>query len=158
MLARLKPLVTRDCPFTPKPKVKNVTWVKPELVCEIRFHEWTGDHMLRAPVFLGLREDKAPAEVVREEPPAEPVKASRKSVRRSRKTTESAPTLDLTGKEAVAEVDGRTLKFTNLDKVLYPKDGFTKRDSDSILRSGFRVAPSAFERPAALAQAVSERH
>jgi len=124
----LQPLVTRDCPFTPKPKVKNVNWVKPELVCEIRFHEWTGDHMLRAPVFLGLREDKAPAEVVREAPPAEPVKASRKSVRPGRKIAEPAPTLDLTGKEAVAEVDGRTLKFTNLDKVLYPKDGYTKRD------------------------------
>ena len=37
LLARLKPLVTRDCPFTPKPKVKDVNWVKPELVCEIRF-------------------------------------------------------------------------------------------------------------------------
>jgi bifunctional non-homologous end joining protein LigD len=116
LLARLKPLITRECPFTPKPRIKNVNWVKPELVCEVRFHEWTNEHMLRAPVFLGLREDKAPSEVVEE-------KAPRK------KTAKPADdVLDLHGKEAVVERNGRTLKFTNLDKVLYPNDGYTKRD------------------------------
>jgi bifunctional non-homologous end joining protein LigD len=128
LLARLKPLVTRECPFTPKPSIKNVNWVKPDLVCEIRFHEWTGDKMLRAPVFLGLREDKAAAEVVREEAQTKPAKTSRKSGRKSTKAAEPDASLDLHGKESVAEVDGRTLKFTNLDKVLYPKDGYTKRD------------------------------
>jgi bifunctional non-homologous end joining protein LigD len=116
LLARLKPLITRECPFTPKPNIKNVNWVKPDLVCEVRFHEWTNDRMLRAPVFLGLREDKAPSEVVEE-------KAPRKKLAKA-----TAEALDLSGKEAVVEVDGRTLKFTNLDKVLFPKDGYTKRD------------------------------
>lgn len=41
-------------------------WVRPELVCQVRFTEWTSDDHLRQPVFLGLREDKEPAEVVRE--------------------------------------------------------------------------------------------
>jgi bifunctional non-homologous end joining protein LigD len=41
-------------------------WVKPELICQVRFTEWTSDHHLRQPVFLGLREDKQPHEVVRE--------------------------------------------------------------------------------------------
>jgi bifunctional non-homologous end joining protein LigD len=45
-----------------------VTWVKPTLVCEVAFAEWTGDGVLRQPVFLRLREDKAPREVVRERP------------------------------------------------------------------------------------------
>ena len=47
-------------------KERNVTWVEPELVAEIGFTEWTRDHRLRHPRFLGLREDKAASEVVRE--------------------------------------------------------------------------------------------
>ncbi|HLP00728.1 MAG TPA: non-homologous end-joining DNA ligase [Opitutaceae bacterium] len=47
-----------------------ITWVKPELVAQIKFAEWTDDGLLRQPVFLGLRDDKAPREVVRETPPA----------------------------------------------------------------------------------------
>ncbi len=46
--------------------MREVTWVKPELVCQVRFTEWTDDGMLRHPVFLGLRTDKSPLEVVRE--------------------------------------------------------------------------------------------
>jgi bifunctional non-homologous end joining protein LigD len=41
-------------------------WVKPDLVCQIKFSEWTRDAKMREPVFLGLREDKAAVEVVRE--------------------------------------------------------------------------------------------
>jgi bifunctional non-homologous end joining protein LigD len=125
---RLAPLVTKNCPFTPKPKIKDVTWVKPELVCEVRFHEWTSDGMLRAPVFLGLREDKAATDVVREEPQPAAAKAPRKKSPRAGVQESSAAPLELKGKEAVVEIDGRTLKFTNLDKVWYPKDGYTKRD------------------------------
>ena len=64
---KLKPLVTRECPFEQEPKTKMpVTWVKPVLVCEIRFQEWTRDHSLRHPIFMGLREDKKATEVRRE--------------------------------------------------------------------------------------------
>ena len=45
-----------------------VTWVKPEVVCEVSFHGWTDDGIMRQPVFLRLREDKAAPEVVREKP------------------------------------------------------------------------------------------
>jgi bifunctional non-homologous end joining protein LigD len=111
--ARLKPLITKTSPFPDAPKIKDVTWVKPELVCQVRFLEWTQDRMLRAPVFIGLREDKKPEEVVREiveDPP------------------ESTKSLNLRGREAAVEVDGRRLKFTNLDKLFFPKDGWKKRD------------------------------
>jgi DNA ligase D-like protein (predicted ligase) len=47
-------------------KERNVTWVKPELVAQIGFTEWTRDGRLRHPRFLGLRDDKAASEVVRE--------------------------------------------------------------------------------------------
>ena len=48
--------------------MRTVTWVKPELVAQVRFTEWTDDGMLRHPVFLGLRRDKSARDVVREVP------------------------------------------------------------------------------------------
>jgi bifunctional non-homologous end joining protein LigD len=108
--SRLKPLVTKPCPIQPKPKIKDpVTWVRPEVVCQVRFLDWTQDGMLRAPVFVGLREDKTPEEVVREAP-------------------SETPSLALAGKEATVDIEGHSLKFTNLEKIFYPKDGWKKRD------------------------------
>ena len=53
--------------FTPRLKANaTVQWVKPKLVCEVAFQEWTSDGKMRAPSFLGLRDDKEPKEVVRE--------------------------------------------------------------------------------------------
>ena len=109
--ARLKPLITKTCPFHPKPKIKDpVTWIKPEVVCQVRFLDWTQDGMLRAPVFVALRDDKPAEEVVREVQPL------------------AAASLNLMGKEVTVSIDGHSLKFTNLDKVFFPKDGWKKRD------------------------------
>lgn len=55
-------------PFDDLPNARNTHWVAPELVCEIGFTEWTSDHRLRHPRYLGLRDDKDPADVVRERP------------------------------------------------------------------------------------------
>ena len=65
----LKGLETNRNPFHSPVDARNVHWVKPELVAEIKFSEWThetadGGLKLRAPVFLGLREDKDPKECV----------------------------------------------------------------------------------------------
>jgi len=71
-----------DCPFVDLPSkqngewvlgitpsmMKKMHWINPKFVAEIKFAEWTRDRKLRAPVFLGLREDKRPLEVVREAP------------------------------------------------------------------------------------------
>jgi len=66
---RLDPLIRAKSPFRKAPAVNTpVTWVKPELVCEVAFAEWTGDGVLRQPVFLRLREDKDHRETVREKP------------------------------------------------------------------------------------------
>ena len=66
--AQLRQLKRDDAPFSDPSAIKerNVTWVEPELVAEIGFTEWTRDHRLRHPRFLGLRDDKAASEVVRE--------------------------------------------------------------------------------------------
>jgi bifunctional non-homologous end joining protein LigD len=66
---RLDPLIRKRSPFRAAPGVNEpVTWVKPELVCEVAYAEWTADGMLRQPIFLRLREDKTPREAVREKP------------------------------------------------------------------------------------------
>jgi bifunctional non-homologous end joining protein LigD len=60
-------LVRRESsPFDPAPRVKGAVWVEPDCVAEVKFTEWTTDGVLRQPVFLGLRDDKDPNEVVRE--------------------------------------------------------------------------------------------
>ena len=64
---RLKPYFTDTCPFEPPPKVDvPVQWVKPKLVCEVAFQEWTAEGKMRQSAFLGLRDDKDPKEVIRE--------------------------------------------------------------------------------------------
>jgi len=60
----LKPLETNVCPFHVKPKtLGRPHWVKPMLVAQVRFTEWTDDGRLRHPAYLGLRDDKKPEEV-----------------------------------------------------------------------------------------------
>lgn len=69
--AKLERLAARECPFTPRPAGRlgrNAHWVRPELVCEVAFTEWTSDGKVRHPSFQGLREDKRAEEVVRERP------------------------------------------------------------------------------------------
>jgi bifunctional non-homologous end joining protein LigD len=46
--------------------MRKMQWVNPVFVCQVKFSEWTRDQKLRQPVFLGLREDKSPKDVVRE--------------------------------------------------------------------------------------------
>ncbi len=66
---KLEPLVQEECPFKVKPETNaRVTWIKPELVCEVALSGWTEDAVMRHPVFLRLREDKAARETVREKP------------------------------------------------------------------------------------------
>jgi bifunctional non-homologous end joining protein LigD len=61
---KFRPLTRKRSPFVPPPQVKNATFLSPKLVAQITFAEWTKDSKLRQPVFLGLREDKSPREVV----------------------------------------------------------------------------------------------
>lgn len=69
--ALLAPLTCDACPFDPPPPranlVRGATWVRPELVAELGFAEWTSEGRLRHPSYLGLRMDKAAADVTKEE-------------------------------------------------------------------------------------------
>ncbi|MGH2865143.1 MAG: DNA ligase D [Solirubrobacteraceae bacterium] len=122
----LEPLARTASPFAGTQPPKGAHFVEPKLVCEVEFTEWTRAGTLRHPSYKGLREDKSAVEVVRERPVAAEeiqtessaeggVKALLDSARRVRGGVE-------------VEVDGRTLKLTNLEKLLYPSAGFTKMD------------------------------
>lgn len=71
LAARFAPLTTDECPFDPPPPradiAKGATWLRPQLVAELAFAEWTSDGRLRHPSYLGLRDDKAADEVTRDE-------------------------------------------------------------------------------------------
>jgi bifunctional non-homologous end joining protein LigD len=124
LLEKLRPLERETSPFTvpPKmPKVKkgDVVWVEPKLVAEVEFSEWTHDGHLRAPSFLGLREDKAPEEVRREEPLATELRRG-----------------------------NRVLKLSNLDKPFWPEEGITKGDLIEYYRAVAPVlVPHLRDRP-----------
>ena len=197
----MKPLIIKSPPFSGPPPHANEkpTWVKPKLVVEVKFSEWTRDGVMRQPVFLGLRDDVEPGEVRRELPvevrrdvvSAAPAPArTAKQVRVARKTsapvtrsrvpasrkatvstrpkaaTEDIPdtplsraaakiakqlgttirgatraeleALDAIKKEGDWEIGGRTVHLTNLDKLLFPEDRYSKRD---LIRYYVQVAP-----------------
>ncbi|MCL4813337.1 MAG: DNA ligase D, partial [Vicinamibacteraceae bacterium] len=150
---------------------KATRWVRPELVGEIKFAEWTRDGVLRHPVFLGLRTDKKAAEVVREDrAPAgrgeagnsEPVRrsSSKSGAPASKKgglagVEASVPralrskALDLVVEQLRVLEDARrdgeialpgdaSLPVTNLHKVYWPRQGYTKGD---LLRYYARISP-----------------
>ena len=67
VMALLEPLETSECPFAPEPKTnERPHWIRPTLVAQVKFTEWTADGKLRHPVYLGLRDDKDAHEVIRE--------------------------------------------------------------------------------------------
>ncbi|SPE32679.1 ATP dependent DNA ligase (fragment) [Candidatus Sulfopaludibacter sp. SbA6] len=101
--------------------------MKPELVCQVKYANWTQDNRLRAPVFLGLRDDVGSRQVVREEAVQgeAPLPDGRGSAAEDSVAEEL---LAESAKETTLAINGRTLKFTNLKKVYYPDEGYTKRD------------------------------
>ena len=122
----LKPLVQKKPPFHNPPRgaeARRVHWVKPALVAEVSFTEWTDDGTLRHPSFQGLRADKPAAQVVREravaankaDPPSASAPAP-KGRTGSRAKDDPAP-------DAIAGV-----RLTNPDKLLYPEARLSKRD------------------------------
>jgi bifunctional non-homologous end joining protein LigD len=119
----LAPYVREDSPFAPGgPKIpRNAVFVEPKFVAEVEFREWTEGGQLRAPSYKGLRDDKPVELVVREEEIATELVVREEA------------------NAVVAEVGGRQVKLSNLDKVLYPEVGFTKRD---VIEYFARIAPT----------------
>lgn len=148
LMKLLKPLEIKECPFRERPRTnQRPHWVQPKLVAQIKFTEWTADGKLRHPVYLGLRDDKKPREIVRE-PAARLYAASNKVQGSGSKLQGSDGTARLLAqlreledarRDGVLELPGGDhLKVSNLHKIFWPKQKLTKGD---LFRYYVEVAP-----------------
>lgn len=132
MYQKLKPLIRKTSPFAVTPKTNMpATWVQPKLVANIKYSELTEEHIFRHPVFMGLRIDKAPEEVVI--PTNEIVMAKQKStgVKKEILKGAKAPAQKKRAEkedEATIKVGKQEVKLTNQNKIYWPDEGYTKGD------------------------------
>jgi len=133
---KLEPFRRRGSPFAGGPKFpRGTVFVEPCLVAEVELREWTSEGVMRAPSFKGLREDKSPREVVLErledEAGAAPEEGSPEAL---------FDEVERTGEGALMVlVEGRRLRISNWDKVLFPRAGFTKGE---LIAYYARIAPA----------------
>ena len=114
---QLQSLKTSKSPFDVKVPVNApVTWVKPKLVCNLKYSEITQDGHRRHPVFMGLRIDKEAKEVHEEVRDDENIADEEVQITKSKKM------------EATQTIGGKKMEFSHLDKVYFPDDGYTKGD------------------------------
>jgi bifunctional non-homologous end joining protein LigD len=146
MMEQFAPLITNTMPFTyepdinkpsrfrPNPPKAAATWLKPELVCEVSFTEVTSDGVFRHPSFEGMRSDKKARDVVMETASAtdqltkEKKQNNKTELVTAPKDTGRQTLLNPTEGSQVKKINGHNLKFSNLGKVYWPDEGYTKRD------------------------------
>ncbi|MDC8103500.1 DNA ligase D [Chryseobacterium sp. PTM-20240506] len=152
MMEQFKPLFTNKPPFSEEPDVNkpsrfrpnpphaSVTWLKPKLICEISFTEMTSDGVMRHPSFEGMREDKDPMEIILEKEidTAQITDEHHEKIIKPAGKMKRKTLLNPTEKTQVKTVNKHELKFTNLDKVFWPKAKITKRD---LINYYYQVAP-----------------
>ncbi len=166
LAGRLAPLARDRSPFASGAAPRGARFVAPELVVEVRFGEWTSAGVLRHPTYVGLREDLGPGSVIREpsaatdgDPPHRPraVPARRgRAPGRGVRPREPTPATGAAGSAAeragavfdaveataaglTVTLDGRELRLTNYDKVLFGQTGFTK---GQLIEYYARIAPA----------------
>lgn len=152
---KLKPLEVKASPFDEKIPVNGVvTWVKPVLVCEIKFAELTEEGILRQPVFMGLRIDKTAKEANHlDVTPA--MKKEKKKTRHPGKISstknEAAEEADTEENNKKVKVDGHSLQLTNLNKVYWPQEQITKGQVIDYYNEVYKyILPYLKDRPQSL--------
>jgi len=109
------------------PDAGALSYVRPELVVRVRHHGYTDDAHLRAPVFLGLRDDVRPEDC--RSAPHDEVTAERESTADAQEPSEGAPPhTEADPPPGVSPVRPRPHWLTNLDKIFWPDEGYTKGD------------------------------
>ena len=131
------PDVNKPSRFRPNPPKASATWLKPELVCEVSYAEITDDGVMRHPSFEGLRTDKK-AKDVKMETAIETKKIIKNKFTKPVTEKGRKTFLNPTDKTQVRTINGHELKFTNLSKIYWPKEKYTKRD---MLNYYYQVAP-----------------
>ncbi len=175
---QLAKLETKTLPFTRRPADarRDVHWIKPQLVAQVRFATWTADNLVRQAAFLGLREDKPAAEVRREQPTVAPTPkvshrsstpiAAKKSAVEKKSVTlsgaRSAQSKDLPPSEHPAKspqpsapqtpaTKAPPIRLTHPEKILDPETQLTKRElADFYWAVAPRMLPHIANRPLSL--------
>jgi bifunctional non-homologous end joining protein LigD len=155
-------------PFTNAPKLRHSErpqWVRPELVAQVRFAEWTEAGILRQPLFLGLREDKSARDVRRETEAImagktqSSTRAASGGTRAASANTQAASQKKRPAATAPAGRDATGsagLKLTHPQRVLFPTDGVTKQQLAEYLEAVATVLwPHLHSRPLSLVRATS---
>ncbi len=110
--AQLTPRETARCPFPALPKLPApVVWTNPDLVCRVRYNSWTDEGKLRSPVFIGMREDIAPADCVRN---------SSAGVEAGPLSRQRPPLVTGDREDPTVHVDGHAIHLTHVNKVYFP--------------------------------------
>ncbi len=158
-------LETKSPPFAkvPTDARRGALWVRPALVAQVRFATWTAEDLVRQAAFLGLREDKRPEEVVREEataPPQPKGSGHQRSAKRSAGTAavrKGTPDLSAVADAVPAKSPPpakplpQALRLTHPAKVLDPESGLTKRQlAEFYWTVADRMLPHIADRPLSL--------
>jgi bifunctional non-homologous end joining protein LigD len=155
IIKQLRPYETSQCPFSsvpeynkpsrfrPNPPKASVTWVKPTLVAEIAYREQTAGGAIRQPSFKGLRQDKKPVEVVREvaidtKKLVKKHSLTKQNIIKAPPKKERKTLLNPKEETQTRIIGGHELRFTNLSKIFWPQEGYTKRD---MINYYYQVAP-----------------
>jgi bifunctional non-homologous end joining protein LigD len=155
---RAKKLERSQSPFSNQPDKRSgeiFHWMKPELVIQVAFADWTHSGILRQPRYLGLRQDRDPKTVVREEPAHTEEVVKKQNGARGGKSAAAAPRK--TGAKASGrapapkkgEVPGPMgMRLTHPDRILFPHDGITKLQlAEYFAAVGEHALPHYKDRP-----------
>jgi len=176
--SRLERLEQPKSPFAPSEflaaRMQGVHWVRPQLVAEVAFSNWTRDQLLRQPSYQGLREDKPAKSVTREMPQPVPealgsqsngrdnsAKANRPANKRRKSSRTARSRASANGKEiqglsplvknGAKETSLAGVRLTHPDKILYPDCDITKRDlAQYYLDISKSILPHVVNRPLAI--------
>jgi bifunctional non-homologous end joining protein LigD len=125
---KLQALETQKDPFFNRPREVKGHWVRPKMIAEVTFTEWTGDGRIRHPVFHALRTDKDPEAIVREQPVEKVEEKATKAI--AKKTIAKKP--------AAKAAPASGIKITNPERVIDPASKATKLD---LVRYYESIAP-----------------
>jgi bifunctional non-homologous end joining protein LigD len=154
MMSALEPLARDRTPFQNPPRgrdARGVHWVRPELVSEVEFTEWTKDGILRHPSFKGLRKDKDPREIRREIPEVSvPAEGGNRTNRSSKARSPSSP--NARGDKVAG------ISITNPQRIFYPEQGLTKISiAEYYRKAADLIIPHLENRPLSLVRCPQGR-
>jgi bifunctional non-homologous end joining protein LigD len=177
LLEMFRPLVINSSPFSTEPDVNSPTrfrpnpphakavWLKPELVCEVTYAEVTSEGVFRHPSFKGIRTDKKATEVFAEKEAdtntiiaevagkksGKGISKNKEMVKAPASAADRKTLLNPSEETQVKVINGHELKFTNLSKLYWPEEGYTKRDMfNYYYRVAEYIIPYLKDRPQSL--------